>query len=161
MRARGVVIVLMVAMAVYLVLLGQRAVWLIGQGGAVSVLLGVGVLILPFIGVTIIVSEWRFGASAERLGRALAQDGWTPEADPVLSTLPRRPSGRVDRTAADEVFAIYSARVESEPGDWKAWYRLGVAYDLAGDRPRARRAMRQAIALEKASARPGDHGETA
>lgn len=160
-RTKGVVIVLMVAMAAYLLLLGQRAIWLIEQGTVVSVLLGVGVLILPVIGVTIIVSEWRFGASSERLARHLAQQGWTPESDPVLSSLPRRPSGRVERTGADEAFSAFSARVENTPEDWTRWYQLAVAYDLAGDRPRARRAMRRAIALEKEDVRPDRRGDAA
>ena len=39
------------------------------------------------------------------------------------------------------------AEVEAAPDDWRGWYRLAHAYDLAGDRKRARSAMRQAIEL--------------
>ena len=60
--------------------------------------------------------------------------------------LPRSPSGRVDRTAADELFDRRRVEVEAAPEDWRRWYRLAVAYDLAGDRRRARAAMRTAIA---------------
>ena len=59
-----------------------------------------------------------------------------------------RPSGRVDRDDADAVFPAYRAEVEQHPDDWRAWYRLGVAYDAAGDRRRARSAVRSAIRLE-------------
>jgi len=38
--------------------------------------------------------------------------------------------------------------VEDAPADWSRWYRLAVAYDVAGDRRRARAAMRTAIARE-------------
>ena len=34
------------------------------------------------------------------------------------------------------------------PQDWRGWYALAHAYDLAGDRKRARSAMRHAIDLE-------------
>jgi Flp pilus assembly protein TadD len=49
------------------------------------------------------------------------------------------------------VFPQYRAAVEESPGDWKAWYRLGLAYDGAGDRRRAREAIREAIRLSAAS----------
>ena len=56
-------------------------------------------------------------------------------------------SGRVDRGAADEAFAARQAEVEAEPESWQAWYRLALAYDDAGDRARARSAVRRAISL--------------
>ncbi|MGH3333826.1 MAG: tetratricopeptide repeat protein, partial [Nocardioidaceae bacterium] len=62
------------------------------------------------------------------------------------------PSGRVDRTAADAVFGQRQAEVEADPASWRAWYRLGVAYDDAGDRTRAREAVRRAIGLFDATA---------
>ena len=49
------------------------------------------------------------------------------------------------RTAADAI----RAAVEAEPESWQAWYRLGWAYDAAGDRRRARGALRRAVALER------------
>jgi Flp pilus assembly protein TadD len=38
-------------------------------------------------------------------------------------------------------------RVEADPDSWARWFELAVAYDNAGDRKRARSAMRRAIAL--------------
>jgi cytochrome c-type biogenesis protein CcmH/NrfG len=100
--------------------------------------LGVAVLIMPLVGVWVVVAELRFGLATERLARQL--DEPAPE-------LRRTPAGRVDRAAADALFAECRRAAESAPDDWRAWFRLAEAYDLAGDRRRARAAMRRAIAL--------------
>ena len=42
------------------------------------------------------------------------------------------------------------AKVEADEGNWRLWYELGYAYNLAGDRKRARAAMRHAIELADA-----------
>ena len=57
------------------------------------------------------------------------------------------PSGRVERADGETVFPKYRAQVEQSPEDWRAWYRLGLAYDAAGDRRRAREAIRASIRL--------------
>ena len=85
----------------------------------------------------------RFGLATQRLAEQL------PDASPEL---PRRPSGRTERGAADAWFAECQAALEAEPDDWRRWYRLAEAYDLAGDRRRARATMRRAI--EMASTQP-------
>ena len=69
--------------------------------------------------------------------------------------LVRTPSGRVDRAAADAAFARRRAETEANPGDWRCWFRLAVAYHDARDTPRARRAMQHAIALH--AGRPPRH----
>ena len=76
---------------------------------------------------------------------------------PTIPTLPRRPSGRVDRDAADAHFEVIRAEVEAAPEDWRGWYRLAHAYDLAGDRKRARSAMRHAIELAHGRRTGADH----
>ncbi len=53
------------------------------------------------------------------------------------------------RAEADAAFPRYREEVEAAPEDWRAWYRLGLAYDGSGDRRRARAAIRRAIALER------------
>ncbi|HVV22615.1 MAG TPA: hypothetical protein VHF06_24480 [Pseudonocardiaceae bacterium] len=143
MKARTTAIVLTAVLVVYFWLLGQRAVWLIQTGTAAGVGLGVAVLVLPVIGAWIAVVNLRFGAQVERLARQLADEGTLPDA----SDLPRRPSGRVDRGAADEWFDERKAELEAAPDDWRRWYRLAYAYDLAGDRRRARETMRHALRL--------------
>jgi cytochrome c-type biogenesis protein CcmH/NrfG len=72
------------------------------------------------------------------------------------STLPRRPSGRIQRDVADALFATVRTEVEADPDDWRRWYRLARAYDYAGDRRRAREAMRTAVELH--GTLPGQSG---
>ncbi len=54
------------------------------------------------------------------------------------------------RAAADEAFARYQAEADAAPDDWRSWFRLACAYDAAGDRRRARAAMRQAARMHGA-----------
>ncbi|NKE59279.1 hypothetical protein FXN61_21660 [Lentzea sp. PSKA42] len=143
MKVRLTVGLLIAALAVYFVLLTGRAVALLQTGELVGVLLGVGVLILPLLGVWLVYSNLRFGWATEKMARELDADGLLPD----VSHLPRRPSGRVDRDAADEWFEERRAEVEASPEDWRVWFRLAYAYDIAGDRGRARETMRKAIEL--------------
>jgi len=142
-RIRIVVGVLVAALIVYFWLLAARAVTLISTAEPLAVLLGIGVLLLPIIGVVLVGYELRFGWQTQRLARKLADQDLLPDD----SGLPRRASGRVERDAADAHFETIRVEVESAPGDWRGWYRLAHAYDLAGDRKRARSAMRRAIEL--------------
>jgi cytochrome c-type biogenesis protein CcmH/NrfG len=143
MKALWTAVLLTAALVVYLVLLTDRAVLLIQSGSAVGLGLGIAVLALPVIGVWFVVAQWRNGIRVARLARRLAAEGGLPDT----SDLPRRPSGRVDRDAADQWFAQRRVEVEQAPEDWRAWFRLAHAYDVAGDRGRAREAMRKAIEL--------------
>ncbi|MEB0307510.1 tetratricopeptide repeat protein, partial [Cryobacterium sp. 10I1] len=88
-----------------------------------------------------------FGSRSARLVRLLEASGELP-----VETLPIRASGRPVRDAADADFPQYRDAVDAAPEDWKAWFRLGLAYDAAGDRKRARGAIRTAITLERAAA---------
>lgn len=143
MKARYTALLLTVILVVYFVLLAQRAVLLIQTGTAAGIGLGVGVLILPLIGAWIAAVNLLFGVRVEKLARRLADDGMLPD----VSELPRRPSGRIDRDAADAWFDERKAEVESAPQDWRTWYRLAYGYDIAGDRRRARETMRHALKL--------------
>ena len=144
MRARTLA-TLAVAVAVllfYAVFLGWRGVALLGSGSAAGVGLGVGLLVLPVLGVLLAWREVEFGRRTSRLAATLEAEGGLPVDD-----LPRRPSGRVDRAAADAHFARMREQAEDAPDDWRSWFRLALAYDAAGDRTRAREAARHAIAL--------------
>ena len=134
---KRVVALLVAALAVYFAVIGYRGIYLLGQHGLSLKLLGVAVLLFPLIGLWVVVAELRFGRATERLARALPDEPEEP--------LPRTPSGRIDRAAADARFAVRRSEVEAAPEDWRCWYRLAVAYDEAGDRRRARAAMRTAI----------------
>ncbi|MEY7973439.1 tetratricopeptide repeat protein [Saccharomonospora xinjiangensis] len=146
MRTRNLALVVTAAVVIYLLLLVGRAVELLRSGDPVAVGLGAAVLVLPLLGAWMVVATWRSGVRIQRLARKLeAEDGL-----PDTSGLPRRPSGRVDRPAADAWFAERRAEVEADPRDWRRWYRLAYAYDIAGDRRRARATMRKAVELEAA-----------
>jgi cytochrome c-type biogenesis protein CcmH/NrfG len=148
MRAKVVVAVLVVLFAFYAITIGWRGVLLVRDGRAVAVVLGVGVLLLPLVAAWAVWREISFGLATGRLARVLDAEGGL-----AVDDLPRRPSGRVDRAAADAAFEDFRTGVEQHPGDWRAWYRLATAYDAAGDRRRARAAARRAIALSADSVR--------
>ncbi len=132
------------ALLVYLALLGRAAVLMIGSGKAVAVALGAALLILPGIGLWAMIATLQAGFAHQKLARLAARDGM--ELD--VSALPRRPSGRIERNAADALFDTVRAELDSDPDDWRRWYRLARAYDYAGDRSRAREAMKTAVQLE-------------
>jgi cytochrome c-type biogenesis protein CcmH/NrfG len=132
------------ALVVYLVLLGRAAVLLISSGRAVAIALGGALLILPAIGLWAMIATLRAGLAHQKLARLAAEDGM--ELD--VSALPRRPSGRIERDAADALFDTVRTELDSDPYDWRRWYRLARAYDYAGDRTRAREAMKKAVELQ-------------
>jgi hypothetical protein len=141
MRAKGTAILLAAVVVAYAVLLGWRGVLLIGTGDPVAIGLGIAVLVIPLLGAYLVWRELQFGRRTETLARELEASGGLPVDD-----LPRRPSGRIDRAAADEAFGKYKTEAEAAPDDWRVWFRLSTAYDAAGDRKRARATMRAAIA---------------
>jgi cytochrome c-type biogenesis protein CcmH/NrfG len=145
-RIQLMIAVMCLAMLAYLVLLGRTAILMISSGRNVAVALGVALLILPAIGLWAMIATLRAGFAHQKLARLVAQDGM--ELD--VSALPRRPSGRIERDAADALFDRVRAEVQNDPDDWRRWYRLARAYDYAGDRGRAREAMRKAVELHRA-----------
>ncbi|MCD9145934.1 hypothetical protein [Streptomyces albireticuli] len=142
MRAKIVYFGLAAVLVVYFFLVGSRGLMLIRQGTAITVAFGVAVLVLPFIGAWFLYQTTRFARAANRLAQELEAEGGLP-----VDELVRTPGGRIDRDSADAVFARRRAETEDAPGDWRAWFRLAVAYHDARDTPRARKAMQRAIAL--------------
>ncbi|MDG3010930.1 hypothetical protein G4X40_12295 [Rhodococcus sp. D2-41] len=130
---------------VYFVLLGRQGIELIQMGGVGPIGMGIGVLILPFLGIWITWSTLRAGVRHQQLARRMHEEGL--ELD--VADLPKMPSGRVERGAADELFAQVKSEWEVDPDNWRSNYRLARAYDYAGDRRRARDIMRRAVALEE------------
>jgi hypothetical protein len=133
-------------LVLYLVAIGWRAVVLLRIGGVVPVLLGLALLALPLVGLWAVIREWRFGGTTEAMARDLDARGQLPVDD-----LPRSPGGRIDRAAADAEFERFRREVDAEPESWAAWFRLALGYDAAGDRRRARAAMRRAAELHSAT----------
>ncbi|KTR96829.1 hypothetical protein NS220_00045 [Microbacterium testaceum] len=150
MRVRLAVALMTVLLLLYVFLAGQRAIVLLGSGETVGVVMGTALIVLPLLALWAIGRELWFGVRAQRVGERLDAEGGLPDED-----LPVRPSGRIEREDGDALFPRYRADVEAHPDDWRARYRLGLAYDAAGDRRRAREAIRTAIRLETAERRRG------
>lgn len=138
---------LCVALIVYFVLLGRIAVALITDGRPAPVGMGIALLILPFIGVWAMIATLRAGFAHQKLARLVAEQGM--ELD--VRDLPRRASGRIERGAADNLFDTVRAELDHDPDNWVRWYRVARAYDYAGDRTRAREAMKKAVLLQEAA----------
>jgi cytochrome c-type biogenesis protein CcmH/NrfG len=139
-----------VALIFYFAMLTRTAVALIRSGTPAAVALGIGVLILPVVGAWVLFATLRAALSHQRLARLAAEDGM--ELD--VTDLPRMPSGRIQRDAADEMFATVRTELDADPDNWRRWYRLARAYDYAGDRSRARETMRKAVALQIGEGQP-------
>ncbi len=147
LRIQLVIGFMCLALVVYFVLLGRTAVILIRSGEPAPIGLGIAILLLPVVGAWAMIATLRAGFAHQRLARLAREQGM--ELD--VSDLPRRPSGRISRDAADALFATVREEVEADPDDWRRWYRLARAYDYAGDRSRARETMRKAVRMQEAA----------
>lgn len=127
---------------VYLVLVGERSIALIASGELIGVAIGSLMIFLPAIAFWGIFMELRFGLRIEKLGKILMAEKAWPQFG-----FDYRASGRPTKESAEKVFESYRQAVEQDEANWKRWFALGLAYDAAGDRTRARAAMRKAIAL--------------
>jgi tetratricopeptide (TPR) repeat protein len=145
LRIQLVIGFMCVALVVYFYMLGRIAMAFISSGSPAAVGLGLALLIFPLIGVWVMVSTLRAGLAHQRLARIVREEGM--EID--VSSLPRMPSGRIQRDAADALFETVRDELESDRDNWQRWYRLARAYDYAGDRSRAREAMRTAVEMQE------------
>ncbi len=136
---------LVLALIFYFLWLGRIAVELLTSGDIAAIGLGAGVLILPLLGVWMVVSTIRSALDHQRLARRIHDEG----LELAVDDLPRRPSGRIERASADELFLTVKKEWEADPDNWRISYRLARAYDYAGDRARARSTMRRAVELER------------
>lgn len=144
MTAKYSAILMAALLAVYVVLVGWRAVQFVSTGEPVGVAMGIALIVLPLIAAWAIWRELAFGIRSQALVKRLDAEGGLDLGLPLL------PSGRPERAAATAAFDGFRADVDAEPASWRAWLRLGLAYDAAGDRRRARQAVRKAIELERA-----------
>ena len=142
MSARLTVWILVGVLFFYLLVAGAQAVTLIGSGEPIAMGLGIGILILPLIGLWIIWREMQFGFGVQKMARELEAEGGLP-----VDNLPRSEGGSIDRAAADVEFAVVEQATRADSGNWRAWFRVAAAYDAAGDRKRARAAMRYALGV--------------
>ncbi|NED93700.1 hypothetical protein G1H11_00035 [Phytoactinopolyspora alkaliphila] len=132
--------------AAFLILIGWRGLLLLRTDSAVAVGIGVAVVVVTVVGAWVLWRSVLFGWRMQTLARILEAEGGLPADE-----LPRRPSGRAERDAADALFARRQAETEAAPEEWRTWFRLSLAYDDAGDRGRAREAARTAFTLYRDS----------
>jgi hypothetical protein len=144
MMRRLPALVMAALLLLYLVFTIQYALRLVLDPQPIAKAMGVALFVLPLIGIWVLAVELLFAVRADRLIARLASEGKLP-----LDDLPKLPSGRPDPVEADKRFPEYQAAVEAAPENWRAWFRLGLAYDASGDRRRARWATRRAIALSR------------
>src|SRR6218665_2898128 len=111
-------IVMATILAIYLVLVGWRALQFLQTGNPVAVVMGGALLGLPLIGAGALGGGVGFGGGR---GRVVGGRGVG--------------------------FSVFGEDGESSPDSWRVWLRLGVVYEAAGDRRRARQAIRHAIEL--------------
>lgn len=130
--------------ALYIGMTFTQAIRLLKTGELVAQVMGVAILVIPALCVWILIREVLFGLRTEKMGKSLAASGELPK------DLPRMPSGRFLRSAADADFPIHQQDVEENAESWKSWYRLALAYEACGDKPRARKSMRTAIEFWRA-----------
>lgn len=131
-------------LAVYLLLLSKWALGMLAIGTWLGIVLGSLVFAFPILGAYAIYRELRFGLKVEAMGRDLENANEWP-----VFQLELRPSGRPTKESADENFKTIAKQAEANPNDWKSAFALALAYDACGDRPRARKAMAEAMALRK------------
>ncbi len=131
------------ALLVCLTLLTRIAVVMIGSGRAAAIGLGAALPVLPAIGLWAMIATLRAGVAHQKLARLGADEGMGLDV-----SAPTRPSGQLDRQAADVLFDTVRAELQDNLDDWRRWYRLARAYDYAGDRGRARDAMKKAVQLQ-------------
>nr|WP_067972460.1 hypothetical protein [Mycolicibacter icosiumassiliensis] len=143
-RVKVLIAFMCLALLMYLAFLGRIAVLLIASGSVAAIGMGLALLIMPFLGLWAMIATLRDGFAHQRLSRLIAEDGMELDA----GALPRRPSGRIERDAADALFHTVQAELDVDPDNWRRWYRLARAYEFAGDRRRAREAMKTAVALQ-------------
>ncbi|GAA4669295.1 hypothetical protein [Frondihabitans cladoniiphilus] len=148
MKSRVAALVMCALLVLYLVLISARAVEFMQTGVPIAVVIGIALFVLPILGVFALVYEIRFGVKTEQIVNQLSSEGGLPVDD-----VARRASGRYEREEADAAFPGYAAAVEQAPGDWRAWFRLGLAYDACGDRRRARATIRRSIRMRGAASK--------
>ena len=100
LRIQLVIGFMCVAMVVYFLLLGRIAWAFITSGSGAAIGLGLAIMVMPLIGIWVMVSTLQAGLAHQRLARLVREMGM--ELD--VSDLPRMPSGRIQRDAADALF---------------------------------------------------------
>lgn len=150
------VIALLLITAAYTWGLGWIAWGFARAGGAAGWGLALGVTILLVLTVWVTWREVLFGMRAGRLGHEYG--GAQPSAGGEAVVRDDGPGNQevpssANRTAqARAEFEAARAAIQEDPShesDWRAWFRLALAYDAVRDRRNARMATRKAIDLHR------------
>lgn len=140
MRSRIAAAVAVIAAVGYLGLSLVRA----RQFGELS---GIGLAFEVCIVAVVLVTGWLiwrevgFGRALQRMAAAYGAEIELPADD----------TGRPESIAAAAEFELARSLAETEPAEWRHWFRVGLAYDANRDRKRARAAMREAARLFRLS----------
>jgi hypothetical protein len=146
MKTKILLIVISVLSLGYISLSVLRAIQLQSYEDATGVLWQIGIVVIAGLSFGLIVREIVFGIQMQKLARIM-----NDEQRLLPDTLKKLPSGRTERNDADARFLEVKAEVERFPEQWQGWFRLGLAYDEAGDRRRARESMRRSLRLFRRS----------
>jgi hypothetical protein len=130
----------------YVLLSLVRAIQISSYDDVTTVVWQIGIVLIAGISFGLIIREILFGIQMQKLARLMNQEQML-----LPDTLSKLPSGRTERSEADARFSMIQLEVEQQPEDWKGWFRLGLAYDEAGDRRRARASMRHSLRLFRQS----------
>lgn len=146
MKTKFLLITISVLSLGYIVLSFLRAVQLQSYEHVTGVLWQIGIIVIAGLSFGLILREIMFGVQMQKLAHIMNQ-----EQQLLPDTLKKLPSGRTEREDADARFLEVKSEVERFPERWQGWFRLGLAYDEAGDRRRARESMRRSLRLFRRS----------
>ena len=134
---------LMLALTLFYVFtLFSRGLILLSEPNPLAVAMGIGIIVFPLFALWALYAEIRFGLSSQKLQKRVVSMN-IPGLD-----LDLRASGRATKESAEAELLRVQGLAEGSK-DFTVWFLLGEAYDAAGDRKRARSAMRKAIELAK------------
>lgn len=129
---------------IYTALLANTGITLLLVDEPVARVMGALILVFPIFSLWVTIREFVFGVQVEKLAAKIEREGKWPHF-----AFEYRPSGRPTRESADRVFESFALAAHQNPASANAWFSLSLAYDAAGDRLRARQAMRKALALSR------------
>lgn len=135
-------IAVMTALAgLYLFFMFERGLVLLADDNFLVKVFGLLLFVFPLVAAWGLWRELSFGFKSERLAKKIDSN--------LLDSLDFefRPSGRPTKDSSMRVFEQIKELTEKEPAIWQNWYLLALAYEGSGDRARARKCVREAIAL--------------
>lgn len=133
MKEKLFVAALVLITAAYAWGLGWIAWGFVRAGSALGYGLALGIVILLLLTIWVTWREMLFGLSSGRLSREYQPPADADGGDPRA-----------------EFEAARTAIQDGTENDWRAWFRLALAYDALRDRKGARMATRRAIAERRA-----------